>query len=160
MVEILVAMLVLAVGLLGLAGLQAMGARAGQSAMHRTLAIVAANDLAERVRADPNHDEIGADPVWSLGSDGCDSEPGTSTLLARWKTAFCAFDLPKPPDGDFARVDCSSSDQTNTCGSGNCTILVRWDDSRGDGAAARAGSDGDRDATRASFRLCTRLPTR
>lgn len=159
MVEILVAILVLAVGLLGLAGLQAMGARANQSAMYRTLAIVAANDLAERVRADPNNAQIGASPVWSINADGCNSDPGTGTLQARWKSAFCAFGLPPPPDGDFARIDCSGGG-ANTCGSGNCTILVRWDDRRGDAAAERAGSDGERDASRATFRLCTRLATR
>jgi type IV pilus assembly protein PilV len=158
-VEILVALLVVGVGLLGLAGLQAVGARTGQSAQHRTLASLAANDLAERLRADADHTLVGAAPAWSLPWDGCENDPGTATIEARWQSAFCTLGLPRPPDGDFARVDCSGSSAGNTCGNGNCTVLVRWDDSRGDGGAARAAPAGMsiRDSQRNSFRLCTRL---
>jgi type IV pilus assembly protein PilV len=160
LVEILVALLVVGVGLLGLAGLQAIGARTGQSAQHRTLASIAANDLAERLRADADHALVGAAPAWSLAWDGCEVDPGTATILARWQSAFCGLGLPRPPDGDFARVDCSGSDVANTCGTGNCTILIRWDDSRGDSTAARAATAAGislRDSERNSFRLCTRL---
>ena len=158
MVEVLVALLVLGIGLLGLAGLQAIGARAGQSAQHRTLASIAANDLAERLRADADHASVGAAPDWALEWDDCGNLPGGTTILARWQSAFCDLGLPPPPDGDFARVDCSGN--ANGCGQGNCTILVRWDDSRGDAAAERAAAASNvtlRDSERNSFRLCTRL---
>ncbi len=51
LIEVLIAMLVLAVGLLGLAGLQAYSLRNTQSAYNRSLATELAYDLADRMRA-------------------------------------------------------------------------------------------------------------
>ena len=51
LVEVLVAVVVLAIGLLGLAGLHAAGFRDNHGAFVRTQAIYAANDLADRMRA-------------------------------------------------------------------------------------------------------------
>lgn len=50
LIEVLVAVLVLAVGLLGLAGLQTMGLRATTGSYVRTQAIAVAQELAERMR--------------------------------------------------------------------------------------------------------------
>ena len=51
LIEVLIAMLLLGVGLLGLAGLQANSLRNAQSAYNRSLATELANDLADRMRA-------------------------------------------------------------------------------------------------------------
>ncbi len=51
LIEVLIAMLVLAVGLLGLAGLQATSLRNNQSAYNRSQATQLAYDLADRMRA-------------------------------------------------------------------------------------------------------------
>jgi type IV pilus assembly protein PilV len=51
MVEALVAVLVLAVGLLGIAGLFVETLRANRSAMSRTQAVILVNDLADRILA-------------------------------------------------------------------------------------------------------------
>lgn len=51
LIEVLIAMLVLAVGLLGLAGLQATGLKNNQSAYNRSQATQLAYDLADRMRA-------------------------------------------------------------------------------------------------------------
>jgi type IV pilus assembly protein PilV len=51
LIEVLIAMLVLGVGLLGLAGLQASSLRNTQSAYNRSLATEVAYDLADRMRA-------------------------------------------------------------------------------------------------------------
>ena len=51
LIEVLVAMLVLAVGLLGLAGLQATSLRNNQSAYNRSQATQLAYDIADRMRA-------------------------------------------------------------------------------------------------------------
>lgn len=53
LVEAMVAMLVLSIGLLGLAGLQASGLRSSQGAYARSQAVVLAYDIAERIRANP-----------------------------------------------------------------------------------------------------------
>ncbi|MCX7101946.1 MAG: type IV pilus modification protein PilV, partial [Methylobacter sp.] len=51
LIEVLIAMLVLAVGLLGLAGLQATSLKSNQSAYNRSQATQLAYDLADRMRA-------------------------------------------------------------------------------------------------------------
>ena len=51
LIEVLIAMLVLAVGLLGLAGLQATSLKNNQSAYNRSQATQLAYDMADRMRA-------------------------------------------------------------------------------------------------------------
>lgn len=53
LIEVLIAMIILAVGLLGLAGLQATSLRNNQSAYNRSVATQLAYDIADRMRA--NH---------------------------------------------------------------------------------------------------------
>ncbi len=60
MIEVLVAVLVLSIGLLGLASLQANGIRQNSSAYMRTQAVVFANDMADRMRANPTEVSIGS----------------------------------------------------------------------------------------------------
>jgi type IV pilus assembly protein PilV len=54
MVEVLVALVVLSVGMLGISALYVISMRSGTSAIYRTQAVSLANDLAERVRANRN----------------------------------------------------------------------------------------------------------
>lgn len=51
MIEVLVSIVVMAIGLLGLAGLQAQSLRGGHQSLMRTIATIQANDLLERMRA-------------------------------------------------------------------------------------------------------------
>ncbi len=53
MIEVLVTMIILSIGLLGLAGLQLTGMRSVNSASLRTQATVLINDITERMRANP-----------------------------------------------------------------------------------------------------------
>ncbi|MFD2231551.1 type IV pilus modification protein PilV [Alkalimarinus sediminis] len=53
LIEILIAALILAVGLLGIAGLQMGGLKNNVSAMYRTQAVQFANDIIDRIRANP-----------------------------------------------------------------------------------------------------------
>jgi type IV pilus assembly protein PilV len=57
LIELLVALLVFSVGLLGLAGMQARGLRANQGAWHRSEANILAYDILDRIRA--NRDASG-----------------------------------------------------------------------------------------------------
>lgn len=54
LIEILVTMVVLSIGLLGIAGLQASGLRNNHAAYTKTQATNLAMDMAERIRANPN----------------------------------------------------------------------------------------------------------
>jgi|GEM_PF-749886 len=58
LIEVLVAMFILAVGLLGLAALQAQGLRSGSAALVRTQATILANEIIDQMRA--NRSQIAA----------------------------------------------------------------------------------------------------
>jgi len=53
MVEVLVTIIILSIGLLGVAALQVTGMRSVNSASHRTHATILVDDIAERMRANP-----------------------------------------------------------------------------------------------------------
>ena len=54
MVEVLVALVVMSVGMLGIAALYLEGLRAGRTALYRTTAVTLAGDMADRIRANPS----------------------------------------------------------------------------------------------------------
>lgn len=53
LLEVMIALVIFSIGLLGLAGLQARGLQSNTVAQYRTLAIIQAYDMAERIRANP-----------------------------------------------------------------------------------------------------------
>lgn len=121
LVEILIALLVLSIGLLGLAGLQTMSLKFNTSAYHRTQATALAYDMADRMRANRQ-----------------------SALNNEYNTAFGApRDCGVPsPDGSVPEQDLDAWRNELACrlpqstGSivrnGNeFTLTVRWDDSQG-----------------------------
>jgi type IV pilus assembly protein PilV len=121
LIEVLVTVVVLAIGLLGLAGLQATSLRVNSGAYFRSQATNLAYDMADRMRVNRQ-----AAPTYDTGGmlDPLDCEPPNlpagdlvgQDLLA-WRTALaCTLPL---GTGSIAL-------------NGNVlTITVRWDDSRG-----------------------------
>jgi type IV pilus assembly protein PilV len=70
LVEALVALVVLSVGLLGIAGLYVEGLRAGRTAAYRSAAVTLASDMADRIRLNPTGNYEGDGP--GTGADnGC-----------------------------------------------------------------------------------------
>lgn len=126
LIEVLVAVVLLSIGLLGLAGLQASGMRVGQSSIHRSLAAQLAQDMIERLRANV----VNADAYnLSLGdaTPACASAPACD--LRDWRLRLQSL-----PAGTGAV----------TVSGQRATVLVQWDDSRG--ADVRRGSAADADA--------------
>ncbi len=74
LVEIMIALLILSVGLLGLAGLQANGLRQNNNALQRTYAMIQAYDMAERMRA--NRTGVNAGAYTLAPSLGSPPDPG------------------------------------------------------------------------------------
>lgn len=73
LVEALVALVVLAVGLLGIAGLYVESLRAGRTAIYRSAAVTLASDMADRIRLNPTGSYPGTGP----GADNaCVNDPG------------------------------------------------------------------------------------
>lgn len=130
LIEVLIAMLVFALGLLGLAGLQARGIRNNLSSYHRTQATQLAYDMADRMRANP--DEAG---------NGAASAYITQDPAAATEQADCMTISSTCTTADMAVNDLFlwNQDISNTLPSGSgaiavngavFTITINWDDNR------------------------------
>lgn len=135
LLEVLVAIVVLSIGLLGLAGLQAAGLRNNQGAYLRTIATQQAYDMADRMRANPTAVTGGSyDSISGTGSDpGCITTGCSSAQMAQydayeWNTTNQNA-LPTGK-GTVTRVAAN-----------RFTITVMWDDARTGATGTACGSD-------------------
>lgn len=124
LIEILVAVTILAFGLLGIAALQAMSLRNTQSAMEHGEAAIKTYEILERMRA--NYDVAG-NGGYDLAAMTCAVPVATTRVQKDWKAWVESLQQALGP---------SACGQIIDCGSENCTIVVQWDDSRGTGDAA------------------------
>lgn len=128
LLEVMVAMLVLSIGLLGLAGLMASSMRNNQSAYHSTQATWLAYDILDRMRANRTV-AIQEDYNGALGSAAtCSTTAPTGSIkdqdIGGWKNAIaCAL-----PEGDGSI--------TVTPANSRVRVIVQWNDSRGTGGLA------------------------
>lgn len=126
LLEVLIAVLVLSIGLLGLAGLQVLSIKQNHNSYLRSQATFLAHDVIERMRANRTAAVGGAYDIGfgeSAGSGGSVAESD----LASWK-ARLARELPSG-DGDVAV-------------SGElATVTIRWDDARGDTGGDNQGGE-------------------
>lgn len=89
LIESLVAMVVMSVGMLGIAALYVEGLRAGRTSIYRTVAIDLASDMADRIRANPtavaayNGDGVGAVDAGCVNAD-CTPAEMAATDTVRW----------------------------------------------------------------------------
>jgi len=144
LVEVLVAVLVLTVGLLGLAALQVTGLKAIESSHLRTLATFAVYDAVERLRADPIALRK-SDGTCTIPAGACSNIASETLARQRWYRTFCSLGLPTPAEDGHPNalsVTCPGT----TCGAGNCEITVSFSDTR-----VGAGDT--------TFQVCTRLPS-
>lgn len=96
LIEVLVAMFVVAMGILALAGLLQASTRYSKMSELRSTATLLANDIADRIRANPIGGELG------IGGYDLAERAFPSPLVAAH--APCTSDSPCSP-GDLARVD-------------------------------------------------------
>ena len=124
LIEVLVALVLLSIGLLGLAGLQASGMRVGLSSIQRSQAAQLAQDMIERLRAN-----VAGAVAYNLAlgdaAPACASVAGCE--LRDWRLRLQAL-----PAGTGAVM--VSGQQA--------TVIVQWDDSRG-GSALRGSAMAD-----------------
>lgn len=121
LIEVLVAVVILAIGLLGLAGLQMHTLRDNESAYERGMAVIETHSIVDAMRADR-----------------------TNAINGQFNLALTA---PKPTGTSFAQAALASwRDNLTTmlgstasgavaCNGSDCTITVSWDDSRGSGGS-------------------------
>ena len=135
LIEMLIALLVISVGLLGMAGLQAYSLRNNVSAYHRTLA----DDLAYQV-----FDAMRANRPAALSGDYefalTDTVPTSASTRAETDLVHWFYRRPanqSGPTGLFDRylpggmgaIDCTTN-------APNCVVIVQWNDTRGQGLGA------------------------
>ncbi|HEY4645657.1 MAG TPA: type IV pilus modification protein PilV [Steroidobacteraceae bacterium] len=100
-VEAMVALLVLSVGMLGIAGLYVTTLRASGSALFRTHAVNLAADMADRIRANPNagnaYAGAGADNGCAGGGVDCSQAQLAADDVFTWLNQIAAI---LPDDGD------------------------------------------------------------
>lgn len=122
LIEVLIAILIMALGMLGIAALQATSLRNAQSSYESSQAVMLTYSIIEAMRANRSSAIIGD---YDLSSFTCAAPAGGGVVendLRDWITNLQAG-LGSSACG---RIVCSSDD---------CEVEVRWDDSRGTGAS-------------------------
>jgi len=127
MVEVMVALVVLAIGLLGIAALYLNSLQSGRTAIYRTQAITLAADLADRIRvnrtAQAAYGTLFADAEVVVGTcsttGGCSDADLASTDLSNWK-AEVAQQLPNGQGQVVVTLPVAAGEPTNY------VVTVRW----------------------------------
>ena len=122
LIEVLVSMLILSVCMLGMAALQTVALRNGQSAQSRSMAGIMSNSITDAMRANITQARSGA-----YNSNTCEVNDTTGGSLAESDITAWVTSLKRA----IGQSACGSV----TCQGGQCDITVQWDDSR-----ANAGS--------------------
>ncbi len=140
LIEVMVSTVVLAIGLLGLAGLQVASLTANQSAFMRTQASVLGYDLADRMRANVQGATNGSYAAGTANyTAGCGTTTGCSPLqmaqndLAEWNSVIATY-LPLGQGivcTDSTPIDGSGITTPQCDGIGNqFAVKIWWDDDR------------------------------
>lgn len=140
LIEVLVSMLILSIGLIGVAALQGVSLKNTQSAFMRTQASALAYDLADRMRANlASADSNLYDPGTAAIVTGCRSTTGCTPLdlakndLAEWNAALATY---LPMGQGFVCVDSTPNDGASAASpacDGNGTqhaVKIWWDENR------------------------------
>ena len=122
LLEVLIALIVLSLGLLGLAGLQMAALRNNQSSLQRSMAVVESYSIVDAMRVDRTNAINGLFDI-ALGA-APSGETFAAKELEKWRQRLLTL------HGSTATgsVDCNGPD---------CTIIVQWNDERGSGGVAQ-----------------------
>ena len=120
LIEVLITVLVLSIGLLGMAGLQLMSLRNSQSAMERSVGVVQSYTIIEAIRADADSAKSGR---FNIALD--DTSSGST---------FPALAITKWREQLVQNLGESATGAVN-CNSTSCVVTVQWNDERGSGGS-------------------------
>lgn len=147
LVEVLVAVMVLGVGLLGIGAMQAIALRNGQSSLERTQAVIQSYAILDLVRANranalAGYYNTGATPVCEAGDvdeDGPAGEQAAQNDVNSWLGSLkMAMGSGAGDTTTCGAVNCAA----NAIGGATCTVTIQWDDSRGTAAGAEGDAGG------------------
>lgn len=119
LVEVVVAIVVLSLGALGVAGLQARALKGNESSLQRTQAVISASSMIDAMHA---NNALRADTGMLCN--------GGAGYVATWLEDLQA----NLGDGSCGRIECLAA---NADGTTPCTITVQWNDERAGGLAAQ-----------------------
>ena len=138
LIEILVALLVLSLGVLGMAAMQIRALKGNQSSMQRTQAVMMSYYILDAMRVDKdsakglnyNTGSLSAGVIGAI----CDPAGVTGTTLAKVNLNHWITSL---------KANIGNASDSSTCGAvlcdadGVCTVQVKWDDLRAGGLGAQ-----------------------
>ncbi len=133
LVEVLIALIIMSVGMLGIAGLYVQSMQAGRTSMLRHQAITLAGDIADRIRANPTGAAAytaanGTDNNCVAYSTDCNIAEMAGHDILLWQAQAANF-LPTFDDGTEQVVITYNAGTTPP----TYTILVQWDEPTPDG---------------------------
>lgn len=119
LVEVLIAVLVLSIGLLGLAGLQLRTLRNNQSSLERGLAVTQIHFIVDAMRADhANAIEVATSYNITLAAANPSGTTFRQVAVRRWRENLTAA----LGAGATGSINCTGA---------LCTVVVQWNDQRG-----------------------------
>ncbi len=135
LLEVMISVLILGIGLLGIAAMQATALRNGQSSLERTQAVIQTYAALDLLRANRTDAIAG---YYNTGGMKCDASQVDGSLPTGQQAAQAQVNVwllslkhsMGMPDDDLstcAAITCAA----NAMGGGTCTATISWDDSRG-----------------------------
>lgn len=121
LIEVMVAVLVLSIGFLGIAALQVRSLSTNNSSMARSMATISSYSILDAMRADSAVAEAGTYNV-NIAGDSCPA--AGSTLQTKQISAWCT------QLASTLGAQASTTGSINCGGTGNCTVVITFDDSR------------------------------
>lgn len=127
LIEVLIAVLVLSIGFLGMAALQAKAITNNNSSMARSMATIASYSILDAMRADPAGVSAGSYNNLAVkvgsGIGGC--PVAGASLASKQVSNWCMYELGPMGDGTMAGVQ--------SLGGGNYRVTITYNDSRATG---------------------------
>lgn len=120
LIEVMVAVLILGIGLLGVAAMQATALRNSQSALERSQAVMQTYSIIDAMRVNLSVARIGG---YDLSTMTC-TAPSQGDLAADDLNYWITSLQDTLDESACGQIVCSSAD---------CIVRVQWDDSRGSG---------------------------
>lgn len=106
LIEVLIALIVMSVGMLGIAGLYVHGMQAGRTSLFRHHAVTLAGDVADRIRANPNagasYVDAGTAPAPATNCIDGGSDCTSDEMAAMDKYLWDQQAIATLPDGDVS----------------------------------------------------------
>ncbi len=129
LIEVLVSVVILGIGLMGVAAMQSVALRGGQSSLETSQAVMQTNAIAEAMRANRanalDYNTAGAGFLCAAGAGGTLAQNDLREWLNNMKTNIA---------GNVA--DVTTCGRIENCPD-DCEISVRWDDRRAGGSSTR-----------------------